>query len=92
MQGKYKYTVFFWCTDDESGNGIRTFEDFEVKQSNHYFETELPPLSYTEIKIGDFNTVRELATLLYNEDPELYGNLDNALTEANWLMKHYMAE
>ena len=69
-----KFTVYEWSIDDEGGFGICL--------TNKYSDDINSPLfDRTQDKIGEFNTVDELAELLYNYNPEYYNSVSNAYEE-----------
>ena len=79
-----KYTVYAWRADDEGGLGVCLTEKFS------------PSLDYNpssgcnarpSVKIGEFDTIEELAEVLYEDNPVWYESKENALKEAGWLLE-----
>lgn len=69
-----KFIVYEWRTDDEGGFGVCLINNYSDDIHNPLFDR-------TRDKIGEFNTVDELAELLYNNNPEYYGSVSNAYEE-----------
>lgn len=81
-----KFTVYAWYADDEGGLAVCLTEKF------------IPSLGYNPMsgwrakpseKIGEFNTIDELADVLFKDDPEWYESKENAMQEAKWMYNEY---
>lgn len=69
-----KFIVYEWHTDDEGGFGICL--------TNNYSDDINNPLSdMTRDKIGEFDTVMELTSILYQSYPDYYNNAAEAYEE-----------
>ena len=82
-----KYTLYAWRTDDECGLDICFSSEFS-SSTGYYPETGWR--AEPSVKIGEFNTVSELADLLIADDPLYYKDkdkkfaIDDATEMFNW--------
>ena len=83
-----KYTLYAWCADDEGGYAICNCGEFTPNRNYH---PESGWRAKPSVKIGDFDTVRELAELLYNDSPAYWDSVDYAMIEATEMMQRRKA-
>lgn len=77
-----KFTVYSWRTDDEGDIDVCLTEKFSPSlKYDPYSGWRARP----SIKIGEFDTVDELADVLFADSPEFFETKENALTEAMYL-------
>lgn len=75
-----KYTFYEWCADDEGGTGVCLTNEYQPNLGG-----------YKTFKIGEFDTVEELANVLLEEYPITkypgtgYNDFQEALEEAEEL-------
>ena len=83
-----KYTLYLWRTDDEGGYGMVESEKFSPSFDYH---PETGWRAQPSVKIGEFNTVDELADLLMVKYPEYYTH-ESAEQEANFMFRAHEEE
>ena len=86
MENYKKYTLYAGCSDDEGGYGICLASEFTP---NCGYCPESGWRAKPSVKIGDFNTVSELADLLYVDDPNWFVDEPGAFMEAVSMMASY---
>lgn len=83
-----KYTLYLWHTDDESGYDMVESERFSPSYDYH---PETGWRAEPSVKIGEFNTVEELAELLIKEDPK-YWTPELAMQDATAIFQWHESE
>lgn len=86
---EHKYTLYVWCADNEGGYGICPYGEFTPYKGYH---PESGWRARPSVKIGDFTTATELASLLYHDCPECYKDENQALKEATEWLQEYQDE
>lgn len=71
-----KYIVYEWVRDDEAGHGVCLASEYTPNFDNE-----------NTYKLGEFNTIEELANIFYSNFPEFYANIQEALQEAKTYLK-----
>lgn len=79
-----KFTVYAWCADDEGGLGVCLTKKFSPKRS---YYPESGWRAQPSEKIGEFDTVEELAEVLYADVNESYYTMQDALKDAKDLTR-----
>ena len=78
------YTLFAWCADNEGGYSICLSEKFSAKTA---YDPGSGWRARPSVKIGEFDTIEELTSLIYTDDPEWFADLDEAMKEAKLLFR-----
>lgn len=86
-----KYICFVWRTDDEGGYGVCPVEDFNPRT---FYDPSSGPHAQLSQCIGYFDTVSELAEILYEDGAPLYDylishNIRTPLEDAEKLMETF---
>lgn len=79
-----KYTLYEWIADDEGGYGICLASEFTPNRGYH---PESGWRAKPSVKLGDFNTVSELADLLFANDPDWFADKPGAFIEATNMLR-----
>ena len=83
-----KYTLYLWRTDDEAGYDMVESERFSP---SYDYRPETGWRAKPSVKIGEFNTIEELAELLMKEDPE-YLTSELAMKDATAIFQWHEAK
>ena len=81
-----KFSVYVWKSDDEGGFGICRAEQFS---SSLGYRPESGQLARPSQKIGEFNTVEELAEILFDSSNDYYASFEEATADAEQLFDDY---
>lgn len=81
-----KFVVYAWNSDNEGGFGICRTEQFSPLLG---YQPESGPWARPSQKIGEFNTVEELARLLFDSCSGYYVSFEEAATDAERLFDDY---
>ena len=81
-----KYTLYVWTSDDEGGYGICLASEFSPSIG---YKPESGWRARPSVKVGDFNTVSELADLLFADDPDAFIDKSGAYIDAIDMMDWY---
>jgi hypothetical protein len=77
-----KFTVYSWRADDEGGIDVCLTNEFNPSlRYNPYSGWRARPSK----KIGEFNTIDELADVLFANNPEFFETKENAIQDAKWM-------
>lgn len=87
MSEEKLYTFYAWRTDDEGGCDVCKREEFSPTLRYH---PESGPWARHSIKIGDFNTLEELAEIIFEEFKDCFGlSREAALEDAKAYMDDF---
>ena len=82
-----KYIAFSWNADDEGGYWMCPNGEFNP---NMGYDPNSGWRAQPSVAIGEFSTVEELAHLLFNDCPDFFDNMDNAMEYAEWVYTSYI--